>query len=355
MMQSSMQSDFDLLATLVVTLDSNQRVTSANAALEGLLGLSRRKLFGLPFGHFMQDSDALDLAFAKGLKTPEQSIFRFEATLQGLGHEEVIVQVQANLTKIDQDGQWLLEMWPQSEQAKYHQDAQLQELAETNKMLLRNLAHEVKNPLGGIRGAAQLLGMEIMEPELHEYTQVIMHEADRLQALVDRLLEPHRHPQSVEPVNIHEVCEHVRSLVLMEYPKGLTIEQNYDISLPDLLGDRNQLIQALLNIVQNAALVLRPQIAQGRARIELRTRVARQVHIGKKLHKLALELHVIDNGPGVAPEIRERIFHPLVTGRDDGTGLGLSLAQTFVQRHHGMIECESTPGKTSFVITIPLP
>ncbi|THJ30757.1 PAS domain-containing sensor histidine kinase [Lampropedia aestuarii] len=350
-----MQSDFDLLATLIAILNNEQRVVGANAALEGMLGISRRKLFGLPFGHFMKDSAALDLAFSKGNNSPEQSVFRFQAALQDLGRGEQIIEVHANLTKVDAHGDWLLEMWPQSEQAKHYQDGQLHELAETNKMLLRNLAHEVKNPLGGIRGAAQLLGMETVEPELHEYTQVIMHEADRLQALVDRLLEPHRHPQSVEPVNIHEVCEHVRSLILMEYPKGLMIEQNYDISLPDVQGDKNQLIQVLLNIVQNAALVLRPKIELGLAHIELRTRVARQVHIGKKLHKLALELHVIDNGPGIDPEIRERIFHPLVTGRDDGTGLGLSLAQTFIQRHHGMIECDSVPGKTSFVITIPLP
>lgn len=350
-----MQSDFDFLAALIARLDVRGRVIEANSAMEAVLGLSRRKLRGLDFGQFLGDDTAFALAMSKGGMRRESMMFRFETHVQRLGNGEPAVRVHAHLSCPESSSEWLLELWPHPEHARVLQDARLQEMAETNRMLLRNLAHEIKNPLGGIRGAAQLLGMDIQEPDLLEYTQVIMHEADRLQALVDRLLEPHRHPLVKESVNIHEVCEHVRSLVLMEYPKGLTIEQDYDISLPDLQGDRNQLVQALLNIVQNAALVLRPKMVHDEARIELRTRVARQVHIGNKLHKLALELHVTDNGPGIDPDLRERIFHPLVTGRDDGTGLGLSLAQTFIQRHDGMVECDSAPGKTTFVITIPLP
>lgn len=242
------------------------------------------------------------------------------------------------------------------QQARQDREERLVEQAQANKELVRNLAHEIKNPLGGIRGAAQLLEMELDSRELHEYTQVIIHEADRLQSLVDRLLAPHRHPHQLTDLNIHEVCERVRSLVLLEYPQGLKIRRDYDISIPEFKGDREQLIQALLNIVQNAALVLSDTITTGgNAEITLRTRVARQMTIGRQRHRLALELHVIDNGPGVPDHIKERIFFPLVTGRDGGSGLGLPLAQTFVQRHHGLIECESMPGRTDFRILIPLP
>ena len=156
-------------------------------------------------------------------------------------------------------------------------------------------------------------------------------------------------------VNIHEVCERVRSLILVEYPHGLRVQRDYDISIPEFRGDRAQLIQAVLNIVQNAAQVLTERMAAGDATITLRTRVARQVTFGRQRYRLALELHVIDNGPGVPEAIKERIFYPLVTGRDGGSGLGLTLAQTFVQRHDGLIECDSMPGRTDFRILIPLP
>ncbi|MFT4992441.1 MAG: two-component system nitrogen regulation sensor histidine kinase GlnL, partial [Polaromonas sp.] len=218
-----------------------------------------------------------------------------------------------------------------------------------------NLAHEIKNPLGGIRGAAQLLEMEIKSKELIEYTQVIIHEADRLQSLVDRLLAPHRRPHVVGDVNIHEVCERVRSLIQVEFPKGLKASRDYDISIPDFRGDREHLIQAVLNVAQNAAQALSERVAAGDAEVIFKTRIARQVTFGKQRYRLALELHVIDNGPGVPDSLKDRIFYPLVSGRDGGSGLGLTLAQTFVQQHHGLIECDSVPGRTDFKILIPLP
>jgi two-component system nitrogen regulation sensor histidine kinase GlnL len=197
--------------------------------------------------------------------------------------------------------------------------------------------------------------MEIDSRELTEYTQVIIHEADRLQLLVDRLLAPHRRPHQVGDVNIHEVCERVRSLILAEFPKGLKVRRDYDTSIPEIRGDREQLIQAVLNIAHNAAQALAERVAAGDAQITMRTRIARQVTFGKQRYRLALELHVIDNGPGVPDSIKERIFYPLVTGRDGGSGLGLTLAQNFVQQHHGLIECDSVPGRTDFKILIPLP
>ncbi len=225
---------------------------------------------------------------------------------------------------------------------------------EVNKELLRNLAHEIKNPLGGIRGAAQLLQMDMTDKSLIEYTQVIIHEADRLQSLVDRLLAPHRQPHVLGVVNAHEICERVRQLILVEFPNGLTVVRDYDASIPEFQGDREQLIQALLNIAHNAAQALEERIADGSATLTFRTRIARQVLLGKARHKLALQLHVIDNGPGVPDDIKDRIFYPLVTGRAGGSGLGLSLAQNFVQQHAGMIECDSIPGRTDFKIVMPL-
>ncbi|TMH80462.1 MAG: PAS domain-containing sensor histidine kinase, partial [Betaproteobacteria bacterium] len=224
---------------------------------------------------------------------------------------------------------------------------------------IRNLAHEIKNPLGGLRGSAQLLERELDRPSLREYTRVIIKEADRLQALMDRLLTPHRPPNHV-PMNIHEVCERVRSLILAEFPEGIRVRRDYDVGLPEFRGDLEQLIQAVLNIARNAAQAIlgaRATAAAGlqkRGEIVLRTRVARQVTLARRLRRLALELQVIDNGPGVPAEIRDQIFYPLVSGREGGTGLGLTLAQTFVHHHHGVVECDSQPGRTSFRIVLPL-
>jgi two-component system nitrogen regulation sensor histidine kinase GlnL len=213
--------------------------------------------------------------------------------------------------------------------------------------------------LGGLRGSAQLLERELDRPGLREYTRVIIKEADRLQALMDRLLTPHRPPNHV-PMNIHEVCERVRTLILAEFPQGVRVERDYDVGLPELRGDPEQLIQAVLNIVRNAAQAILGARASSAAgaeeagKIVLRTRVARRVTLARRFHKLALELQVTDDGPGIPPEIRDQIFYPLVSGREGGTGLGLTLVQTFVQQHQGVVECDSQPGKTSFRIMLPL-
>jgi len=185
--------------------------------------------------------------------------------------------------------------------------------------------------------------------DLREYTQVIIKEADRLQGLVDQMLAPHRKARALEPVNIHEVCERVRSLMLAEFPQNLHIQRDYDTSLPPVEGDREQLIQVVLNVVRNAA-----QALNGAGTIQLKTRVARQVTIAKRRHKLALDLHVIDNGPGIPEEIRERVFYPLVSGHPQGHGLGLTLAQSYVHQHGGVIDVESRPGCTDFLIRMPI-
>ena len=342
----------DLLATLVAIVDGQGVVLWSNAALEDLLGLSRRTITGLPLAEWLAAPELLQNALASAGGN-EYALIRYDDLLRRPGQEPLHMHLLVGPS--DECGRFLVELLPLEQQARLEREQRLLEQAQANKELIRNLAHEIKNPLGGIRGAAQLLEMELESRDLKEYTQVIIHEADRLQSLVDRLLAPHRHPHLVGDVNIHEVCERVRSLVLVEYPQGLKVVRDYDTSIPEFRGDRAQLIQALLNVVQNAAQALTERIAQGDAVITLRTRVARQVTFGRQRYRLALELHVIDNGPGVPDAIKDRIFYPLVSGRDGGSGLGLTLAQTFVQRHHGLIECDSVPGRTDFRILIPLP
>ena len=342
----------DLLATLVAVVSAEGRVLFVNAALEDALGTSWRSLTGTPLPSHFTEPHRLQSALS-GARDNEYAVLRYDAWLKRSSHEPLPVHVVVAQT--DQPDEVLVELLPLEQQTRQEREERLLDQAQANKELIRNLAHEIKNPLGGIRGAAQLLELELETRDLHEYTQVIIREADRLQLLVDRLLAPHRRPHVVGDVNIHEVCERVRTLILAEFPKGLRVVRDYDTSIPEFRGDRAQLIQAVLNIVQNAAQALAERIAQGDACITLRTRVARQVTFGRQRYKLALELHVIDNGPGVPDAIRDRIFYPLVSGRDGGSGLGLTLAQTFVQQHHGLIECESVPGRTDFRILIPLP
>ena len=342
---------FDLLATLVAVVRTNGVVVFANAALEDALGTSRRTIEGSQLPDCFTEPHILQNAL-EGAGSNEFAALRYDAWLKRVNHEPIPVHVVVAQT--DTPGEAIVELLPLEQQAKQDREERLMDQAQANKELIRNLAHEIKNPLGGIRGAAQLLQMEI-DKELTEYTQVIIHEADRLQSLVDRLLAPHRRPHLVGDVNMHEVCERVRLLILAEFPRGLRLLRDYDTSIPDFRGDREQLIQAVLNIAHNAAQALAERVAAGDAEITFKTRIARQVTFGKQRYRLALELHVIDNGPGVPDSIKDRIFYPLISGREGGSGLGLTLAQTFVQQHHGLIECDSVPGRTDFKILIPLP
>ena len=353
---------------MVALVAPDGRCLQANSALENIMGVSRRALMRGSILDWLAEPEPLRETLGLVARN-EVATSRFDGALrrQGAGHLELPVHVIVNQT--DTPERVLVELIEIEQQIRLDREERTHGLAQANKELVRNLAHEIKNPLGGIRGAAQLLAMEVTSRELTEYTQVIIHEADRLQALVDRLLAPHRRPQVVADVNIHEVCERVRSLILAEFPRGLEVVRDYDTSIPEFRGDREQLIQAVLNIAQNATQALRGggsgpadsdspysgRIARGDARLLLRTRIARQATFGRQRFRLALELHIEDNGPGVPEDIRDRIFHPLVSGREGGSGLGLTLAQTFVQQHQGTIECDSVPGRTVFKILIPLP
>ena len=347
---------FDHLATMVAVAAPEGPCLFANAAFEEVLGLSRKSVLRESIFDWFVDPTLLRDVVAAVARN-EFATSRLQAELKR--HLNVMpgdpLPVQAIVTRLDHADLVLIELVEVEQQTKQEREERALDQAQANKELIRNLAHEIKNPLGGIRGSAQLLQMELESKSLTEYTQVIIHEADRLQALVDRLLAPHRRPHLVGDVNVHEVCERVRSLILAEFPRGLKVWRDYDTSLPEFRGDREQLIQAVLNIAHNAAQALSERIASGDAMLTLRTRVARRVTINRHLHRLALVLHIEDNGPGIPEAIRDRIFYPLVSGRDGGSGLGLTLAQTFVQQHQGTIECESEPGRTVFKILIPLP
>ncbi len=344
----------DLLTTLTLVVQPDGAVVFANAAFEDQMRLSRRTALRVSVFDWFEDASRLREAL-EAVHKNRVAASRFEAQLQRQPHEDLLA-VQVIVSMADGAHELLVEMIEATAQTRQEREERNADQLRSSKDLIRNLAHEIKNPLGGLRGAAQLLALELgPDSELLEYTQVIVGEADRLQSLVDRLLAPHRHAPVVGDVNIHDVCERVRALLLVEYPKGLQVKRDYDISLPDFRGDREQLIQAVLNLAQNAAQALVERIDQGDACIVLKTRVTRQVTIGKQRWRLALELHVEDNGPGVPPEIRERLFFPLVSGREGGTGLGLHLAQTIAQAHQGLIDCESQPGRTDFRITLPLP
>jgi two-component system nitrogen regulation sensor histidine kinase GlnL len=344
----------DYLTSAVVILDAQARVAHANAAAETLFEFSRKSLVSQQFSGLFANGQVIDDLFIEAQRL-QFSNKRLDLTLLRSPREPLHLHTIVTVLQDEPSTPVVLEMQEIDQQLKFDREERILDQSQANRELIRNLAHEIKNPLGGIRGAAQLLELELNAPEFREYTQVIIKEADRLQTLVDRLLAPHRRPHIVGEVNIHEVCERVRSVLLAEYPRGLAIERDYDTSIPEFRGDKEQLIQALLNIAHNGAQALKEQIQVGSGQIILKTRIARQVTIAKTRYRLALELHVIDNGPGISEDIKERIFFPLVSGREGGSGLGLTLAQTFVQQHHGLIECESRPGKTDFRIFLPLP
>lgn len=345
-------SPLDLLASGVLLLDGRGTIRHANAAVEDLFGTSRKQLLGRSVYRLFDDAEdlrrALDEAAAEQFADK-----RLPLTIDRPGYPAVPVSATV-VVLYGQAWPVLLELSEIEKLVKVERETGWQEQAEANRELLRNLAHEVKNPLGGLRGAAQLLAAELPDPRLTEYTNVIIAEADRLQNLVDRLLAPHRVPRVLEDLNIHEVCERVVVLLGAEYPRGLNIVRDYDASVPDLCGDRAQLIQAVLNIARNAAQALATRREANDAQIILRTRIARQVTVARRRHRLAISLQVIDNGPGIDPALKERIFHPLVSGAEGGTGLGLTLAQTLVQRHGGTIDCDSRPGYTAFRLLLPL-
>ncbi len=345
----------DLLASAVLILDRSGVIVYVNPAAEDLFESSSKVLLSQSLKQVFPNGDVLEPLFEQVVSHDCLEV-RQELVLERIGRPALHVHCIVKPVDLP-EAPVLIELRENIAQIRQERENRLVDQTQANKELVRNLAHEIKNPLGGIRGAAQLLEMELPGRELkdlREYTQVIVKETERLQKLVDRLLVPHRRPHIENNINIHEVCERVRSLILAEHPKGLKIRRDYDLSIPEITGDKEQLIQAVLNIVQNAANVLTDRIRQGNAELVFKTRVSRQVTLARVRYKLALNLHIIDNGPGIPDDLIEKIFNPLVSGTEGGSGLGLTLSQTLIQQHGGIIECESVPGHTEFLIRLPL-
>lgn len=345
-MVASKFGGLESLSSAVMLLDRDLAILYLNPMAEQLFELSRKNVHG----HDLERAliGAASLAATARQALDKQCGFLEHEIVLGGGHQPSL-QLSCTVTPVELEGAaLLLEFRPLSQQLKIAREERIIHDQQVNRQLIRNLAHEIRNPLGGIKGAAQLLERELDRKELHEYTQVIVKESDRLQALMDRLVAPQR-PFIMGLVNVHEVLERVRSLIIAEFPAQLEIKRDYDLSLPDLTGDREQLIQAVLNIARNAA-----QSLNGTGRIQLRTRVARQVTLAKRRYRLALNIEIIDNGPGIPADLKDRIFFPLVSGREGGTGLGLMLAQNYVNQHRGMIEFDSEPGETRFSLLLPL-
>jgi len=343
-------SGLEHLATAVMLLNQSHQVVYANPSTEILFALSSTQISGSHISDVFLNCEILQIAIDNAVKN--DSPFReHEFTITTVRQQSFAVT--CTVTPVEMSKATLLLEFQQMDQTlRIAREERMLIQQQANSELLRNLAHEIRNPLGGLRGAAQLLEHELPNPSLREYTQVIIKEADRLQSLMDRLLVPHRVPK-YEPTNIHEVLERVRSLLLAESPNNIKVRRDYDTSLPDLIGDREKLIQTVLNIARNAVQAMQSNGAVN-AEIILRTRAERQVTLAKKRYRVAIKLQIIDNGPGIPADIKDKIFYPLVTGREGGSGLGLALAQTFVTQHHGMIDCESQPGKTCFTILLPV-
>ncbi len=338
-------------STAVVLLDSKLCVSYLNQSAEFLLAASNERSQGDPLRLLLRGDEDFEGELEAAL-TKEQSYTRRITQLTALQASAREITVDYTVTPMTdcEQGGLLLELQPLDRLLRINRDAAQLTLQRTTRHLVRGLAHEIKNPLGGIRGAAQLLARELDHAQLAEYTDIIIEEADRLRNLVDRMLGPNRLPQ-YRNGNIHRILERVRQLITAEHPGRLRIERDYDPSIPDLTCDPDQLLQAFLNVTRNAAQALEDT---EHAVITFRSRTMRQFTIGDERHRLVVRIDILDNGPGVAPDMIERLFYPMISGRAEGTGLGLSITQSIIAQHGGLIECASEPGSTRFTILLPL-
>ena len=345
------------LKTAVLVLNECCQPIYLNNAAESLLEVSHSRLASSDFAEFFSHADTRRAVFKQALAGENPYTERMVTLLLPDNRETT---VDYTVTPITEGGKpaLLVEMLPMDRSLRIDRERALQAANKTSRNLIRGLAHEIKNPLGGIRGASQLLAQELEREELHEYTDIIISEVDRLRQLVDKLAGPST-PAKLAPLNIHEVTEHVATLVAAEAQGALDIVREYDPSIPELIGDRGKLIQATLNLVRNAMQALESRDASSTtsndpSKITLRTRIINNFTIGKIPHRVVCRLEVIDNGPGIPEDIGDRIFYPMISGRAEGSGLGLPIAQSAIHLHQGLIECESKPGHTRFSVYLPL-
>lgn len=343
------------LTTAILVLDKSLRISYMNQAAEMLLECSDTRAIGQPLASLLigerEHLLALELQITEGL-----AFTRRAWKLDLFGGKEITVDLA--VTPLDPllakgQGSMLLELQAIDRMLRISREERRVSSQSTSRSLVRGLAHEIKNPLGGLRGAAQLLEKELHDPQLKDYTTVIIEEADRLRNLVDRMLGPSQ-VSVMKPVNIHEVLERCSRLIEAENNHTVHIERDYDPSIPDVFGDSEQLIQAVLNIMRNSKQALSTLGEDHYSVIKLQTRILRQFTIGQVRHKLVVRVDLSDNGPGIEPELMSSVFYPMISGRPDGTGLGLSISQSIIHQHQGLIECESESGKTVFSLLIPL-
>ena len=345
---SLLKQAFEHLSTAVFVFGADGEVLAINPGAEAMLELSDRQARGL----------TLERLFPPPNRCAELSEAALEL-LQPLRERQVevplvdgrVVNVDCTvtpMTELSGPGRFMIELVDLGEHLRVKREELLIAQNESTRTVLRGLAHEIRNPLGGLRGAAQLLERAFDDPAVSEYSSVIIAEADRLQNLLDRMLGPRQPPQRVA-VNIHEVTERVCTLIHAEAGPGVSVVRDYDPSIPDLVGDYDMLIQALLNLARNAV-----QALEGQGTVLIRTRVERNSHVGSRRHRLVAQIDVIDDGPGIPTELQASLFYPMVTGRAEGTGLGLTIAQSLVAHHGGLIECISSPGQTQFSVLLPL-
>ena len=342
----------DGLVTSVFVLDQNLQVDYLNAAAQTLLGMGPNQARGRDIADLMRGAETLLPLFERARRSGEGVVQRELAWPAPGGIDRILNCAVTQITLGQRAAQLLLEVEDITQHRRLTRENALLAQLGGSRLMLRQLAHEIKNPLGGLRGAAQLLERELLDPSLREYTRVIISEADRLTNLLDSMLGPGR-PPAKQLTNLHELLERVYHLLRSEAPPGVIVDRDYDPSLPALTVDPNHIIQAMLNLGRNAVQALSTAEVHS-PRLILRTRAASNVSVGQERHRLVASIQFEDNGPGVLAEIRDTIFYPLVSGREDGTGLGLGIAQDLVSRHGGLIEFDSAPGRTIFTISLPM-
>jgi two-component system nitrogen regulation sensor histidine kinase GlnL len=343
----------DGMVTGVFLMDQDLNVVYLNAAAQTLLGLGPNQALGRSIVDLTRGADSLVPMFERVRRGGEGVVQRELAWPAAGGVDRILDCAVTQVILGGKNQRLLLEIEDITQHRRLTRENALLAQLGGSRLMVRQLAHEIKNPLGGLRGAAQLLERELLDPALREYTRVIISEADRLANLLDSMLGPGR-PPSKQLINVHELLERVYHLLRSEAPPNVAIDRDYDPSLPPLTLDPNHIIQAMLNLGRNAIQALAGGSSQDSPRLILRTRAVSNVSVGAHRHRVVASIQFEDNGPGVLNEIRETIFYPLVSGRADGTGLGLGIAQDLVSRHGGLIEFDSAPGRTIFVISLPM-
>lgn len=331
----------------VILLNRNLLIVGLNAAAENILGISKKRAQGRSLMQLVDDEPELHDILSRVLSTGDHYANELTLGPNEANGDERIIDCRVSPVFLE-DAALLVEVTDITRRARISRENALLIQHGAGRQMIRQLAHEIKNPLGGIRGAAQLLERELHDDEQKEYTQVVISETDRLAGLVDTLLGPGG-PPNKQPVNVHELLEYVLRIVSAEDRRGLKFKRDYDPGLPLLSLDRDQMIQALLNLVRNAVTAL-----EGHGIIKLRSRAVTNFTIGDKLHRVIASIEIIDDGPGIPRHMQDSIFYPLVTSNPDGTGLGLPAAQELISRHGGLIEFESRPGRTVFFVRIPI-